>query len=37
MEWFLVDVFMVINDDYLLCGSGKEYIFLFFIVKYSLY
>lgn len=30
MEWFLVDVFMVINDDYLLCGSGKEYIFLFY-------
>lgn len=37
MEWSPADVSMVINDDHLPCGSGKEHIPLFLTAMYSLY
>lgn len=37
MEWSPADVSMVINDDHLPCGSGKEQIPLFLTAMYSLY
>lgn len=37
MEWSPADVSMVINDDHLPCGSGKEHTPLFLTAMYSLY
>lgn len=37
MEWSPADVSMVIIDDHLPCGSGKEHIPLFLTGMYSLY